>query len=36
MDTSEQAALALRNLPPFPPIAGKVISLLGSESFSFK
>src|SRR5690242_4072909 len=36
MDTSERAALTLKSLPPFPPIAGKVITLLGSESFSFK
>jgi HD-like signal output (HDOD) protein len=36
MDTSERAALTLKNLPPFPPVAGKVITLLGSESFSFK
>lgn len=36
MDTPERAALALKNLPPFPPVAGKVITLLGSESFSFK
>src|SRR5712692_9054075 len=36
MDTSERAALTLKNLPAFPPVAGKVITLLGSESFSFK
>jgi HD-like signal output (HDOD) protein len=36
MDTSERAALVFRNLPPFPPVAGKVITLLGTESVSFK
>src|SRR5690348_2638631 len=36
MDTSERAALTLKHLPPFPPVAGKLITLLGSESFSFK
>src|SRR5713226_5848275 len=36
MDTSERAALTFRNLPPFPPVAGKVITLLGTASFSFK
>jgi HD-like signal output (HDOD) protein len=36
MDTAERAALVLKNLPPFPPVAGKAIALLGSESVSFK
>src|SRR5712692_4173633 len=36
MDISECAALTLKNLPPFPPVVGKLITLLGNESFSFK
>ena len=34
MDTSERAALTLRNPPPFPPVAAKVIALLATESVS--
>ena len=34
MDTSERAALTLKNLPPFPPVAAKVIALLARESVS--
>jgi putative nucleotidyltransferase with HDIG domain len=35
MYTSERVALTLKSLPPFPPVAGRVITLLGSESFSY-
>jgi putative nucleotidyltransferase with HDIG domain len=36
MDTSERAALALKNLPPFPPVAGKVIALLAGDAVSLQ
>ena len=34
MDTSERAELTLKSLPPFPPVAAKVIALLARESVS--
>lgn len=36
MNTSVQAAAAFRNLPPFPPVAAKVMTLLQQESVSFR
>jgi len=36
MDTSERAVLALKNLPPFPPVAAKAIHLLAKESVSLQ
>jgi hypothetical protein len=35
MKTSVQAAAALKNLPPFPPVAAKVMALLQEEAVSF-
>lgn len=36
MDSSVRAASALKNLPPFPPVAAQVITLLADESVSFR
>jgi HD-like signal output (HDOD) protein len=36
METSDRAALTLKNLPPFPPVAAKVINLLARESVSLQ
>jgi HD-like signal output (HDOD) protein len=36
MNDSEHAALTLKSLPPFPPVAAKVIALLARESVSLK
>ena len=36
MNLSTRAATAVRNLPPFPPVAAKVISLLADDSVSFR
>lgn len=36
MTSALRAASALKSLPPFPPVAGKVISLLADESVSFR
>jgi putative nucleotidyltransferase with HDIG domain len=36
MSTSVQAAAALKNLPPFPPVAAEVMALLREESVSFR
>lgn len=36
MNTPVQAAVALKNLPPFPPVAAKVMALLQEESVSFR
>lgn len=36
MNTSVQAAAALKNLPPFPPVAAKVMGLLQKESVSIE
>jgi HD-like signal output (HDOD) protein len=35
MNLRTRAATAVRNLPPFPPVAAKVISLLADDSVSF-
>ena len=35
MTIAPRAASALKNLPPFPPVASKVISLLANDSASF-
>lgn len=32
MDTSAKTVLALKNLPPFPPVAVKAMELLANES----
>ena len=36
MNTAVRAASALKNLPPFPPVAAKVMALLREESVSFR
>ena len=36
MTSALPAASALKNLPPFPPVAGKVIGLLADDSASFR
>lgn len=36
MNTSVRAASALKNLPPFPPVAAKVMALLQEDSVSFR
>ena len=36
MNTSVRAASALKNLPPFPPVAAKVMSLLQEGAVSFR
>ena len=36
MDTSARTASALKNLPPFPPVAAKVMALLQEDSVSFR
>jgi HD-like signal output (HDOD) protein len=36
MNTSVRAASAIKNLPPFPPVAAKVITLLAGVSVSFR
>jgi putative nucleotidyltransferase with HDIG domain len=35
MDTSVRAAAVLKNLPPFPPVAARAMSLLASESIVY-
>jgi hypothetical protein len=35
MNTSVRAISAVKNLPPFPPVAAKVINLLTDDSISF-
>ena len=36
MNTSVQVAVALKNLPPFPPVAAKVMELLHDESATYR
>jgi len=36
MDSSVRATAAIKNLPPFPPVAAKVITLLADDSVSFR
>ena len=36
MNTPTRAATAVKNLPPFPPVAAKVINLLADDSVSFR
>lgn len=36
MDIKVRAASAIKNLPPFPPVAAKVITLLADDSASMR